>query len=120
MSILSHNVKTDLSASKDKIHAASLDVASEFKSFVSDIESLLKETSSLTGDDLARAKIKLNQRITAAKECVNNASSTMLEQARKTANLTNEYVHEQPWAFIGTSAVVSFALGMLLGHREAK
>jgi ElaB/YqjD/DUF883 family membrane-anchored ribosome-binding protein len=120
MSILSHNVKSDLSASRDKIHAATADVASEFKSFVSDIEGLLKETASLTGDDLARAKIKLNQRINAAKECVNNASGTMLQQARKTATITNEYVHQQPWAVIGTSAVVSFALGMLLSHRDAK
>jgi ElaB/YqjD/DUF883 family membrane-anchored ribosome-binding protein len=120
MSILSHNVKSDLSARKDKIHAATADVASEFKSFVSDVESLLKETASLTGDDLARAKIKLNQRINAAKESVNSASGTMLEQARKTATITNEYVHEQPWAVIGTSVVVSFILGILLSQRDSK
>jgi ElaB/YqjD/DUF883 family membrane-anchored ribosome-binding protein len=120
MSILSRTVKTEPSDSKDKIHAASTDLANEFKSFVSDIESLLKETASLTGDELAQAKIKLNQRISAAKQCISNASDTMLDQARKTATRTNEYVHEQPWAVIGTGALVSFVLGMLLGHRDEK
>lgn len=118
MSILSHTVKTDLTNSKDKIHEASKDIAQEFKGFVCDIESLLKETTSLTGDDLARAKIKLNQRINLAKQCINSASGTMLDQARKTATITNEYVHEKPWAVIGTGALVSFVLGLLLGHRE--
>lgn len=118
MSILSHTAKTESSNSKDKIHEASIDIAHEFKSFVSDIESLVKETASLTGDDLAQAKIKINQRINAAKHRINNASDTMLAQARKTAVRTNEYVHEKPWAIIGTSALVSFVLGMLLGHRD--
>lgn len=117
MSILSRTVKTEPS-SKDKIHEASIDIANEFKSFVSDIESLLKETASLTGDDLAQAKIKLNQRISAAKQCISNASDTMLDQARKTAARTNDYVHEKPWTIIGAGALVSFVLGMLLGHRD--
>lgn len=117
MSILSRTVKTEPS-SKDKIHEASIDIANEFKSFVSDIESLLKETASLTGDDLAQAKIKLNQRISTAKQSISNASDTILDQARKTAARTNDYVHEKPWAIIGAGALVSFVLGMLLGHRD--
>lgn len=118
MSILSHAVKTDPGNSKDKIHEASTDLANEFKSFVADIESLVKETASLTGDDLAQAKIKINQRIIAAKHSIRTTSDTMLDQARKTATRTNEYVHEKPWTIIGTGALVSFVLGMLLGHRS--
>lgn len=118
MSILSHTAKKEVGISKDKIHEASTDITNEFKNFVSDIENLVKETASLTGDDLAQVKIKINQRINAAKHRINSAGETMLTQARKTAARTNEYVHEKPWAIIGTSAVVSFVLGMLLGHRD--
>src|SRR5690606_5734277 len=100
MSILS-NAKSDLSTTKDKIQQVSTDVSHEFKSCVSDIEDLIKETASLTGDDLARAKIKLNQRINKAKESISDANDTLLSQARKTATVTNEYVHESPWAAIG-------------------
>ena len=118
MSILSHTAKSKADSSKDNIRDASEEIANEFKIFVTDIERLVKETASLTGDDLAQAKIKINQRINAAKHRINTLSDNVVEQARKTATRTNEYVHEEPWAIIGTSAFVSFVLGLQLGHRH--
>lgn len=124
MSILSHTAKADLNKGKEEIKEASADISQEFKTFVADVESMIKETASLTGDDLARAQIKLNQRIVAAKQHINKAGHSIAhqaaEQTRKAAVRTNEYVHEQPWAVIGTGAVVSFVLGLLLGssHRD--
>lgn len=115
MSLLSNSSHSD---SKEKIHEASADISHEFKTFVQDVESLIKETASLTGDDLARAKIKLNQRIQTAKQSISSASGTIMDQARKTAQRTNNYVHEKPWAIIGAGAVLSFALGMLVSHRS--
>lgn len=116
----------DLSDKHNSMKEASMDIAHEFKNFVSDVENLIKETASLTGDDLARAQLKFNQRISAAKAQITKASSTIAtqatDQARKAAVRTNEYVHEQPWAVIGTSTLVSFVLGLLLGngHREER
>lgn len=118
MSILSHSAQADTDTTKERIHEASSDISHEFKSFVSDVERLIKETATLTGDDLARAKIKLNQRINVAKHSINNASHTLLDEARKTASVTNEYVHDKPWAFIGAGAVISFALGVLIGQNK--
>lgn len=118
MSILSRTAKTEIGNTKDKIHDASKDITNEFKSFVADMEGLIAETASLTGDDLAQAKIKMKQRINAAKHCLSNASAPVMEQARKTASRANDYVHEKPWAVIGTGAIVTFVLGMLLSHRD--
>lgn len=125
MSILSHTAKTELKDAKNEIKDASTDISQEFKSFVADIETMIKETASLSGDDLARAQIKINQRILSAKQHINRAANSIahqaVEQTRKAAVRTNEYVHEQPWAVIGTGALVSFVLGLLLGnshHRE--
>jgi ElaB/YqjD/DUF883 family membrane-anchored ribosome-binding protein len=117
MSILSQATKTD-SGSKHKIHDASLDIADEFKKFISDVDSLIKETASLTGDDLAQAKIKLNHRINDAKQRLNSAGSSIMDQTRKTAAVTNEYVHKSPWTVIGASTLASFVLGVLIGHRK--
>jgi ElaB/YqjD/DUF883 family membrane-anchored ribosome-binding protein len=117
MSILSQPNKTD-SGSKQKIHDASIDIADEFKKFVSDVDNLIKETASLTGDELAQAKIKLNHRINDAKRRLNSAGSSIMDQTRKTATITNEYVHESPWAIIGASTLASFVLGVLIGHRK--
>lgn len=117
MSILSTSSHAD---TKEKIHDASADISKEFKTFVHDVESLIKETASLTGDDLARAKIKLNQRIQSAKQSIGSASGTILEQARKTVSRTNNYVHEKPWGIIAAGAAASFVLGMLVSHRSSK
>ena len=118
MSILSNSAKKN--SDKQRVQAAATEVNHEFNNFVSDIENLIKETASLTGDELAQAKIKINQRIASAKQSISSVSSTVAEQARKTASATNEYVHEKPWAAIGTGAVVSFALGLLLSHHYEK
>jgi ElaB/YqjD/DUF883 family membrane-anchored ribosome-binding protein len=92
-------------------------ITGEFQSFLSDVEDLFKATTSLTGEDLARAKAKLSARIEAAKESVEDMSASVTQQARRTATMTNNYVHEQPWTVIGAGAAVSFLLGYLLARR---
>ncbi len=92
-------------------------ISHEFHSFLADIEDLFKATTSLTGDDLARAKAKLSERIDAAKETAEELSENIVQRARKTADITNHYAHEQPWAVIGAGAAVSFLLGYLLARR---
>lgn len=101
-----------------KAHGASCGVTGEFKNFLADVEDLFKSTTSLTGDDLARAKAKITARIDAAKESVEDMSASLAQQARRSATMTNNYVHEQPWTVIGVGAAVSFMLGFLLARRS--
>ncbi len=93
-------------------------IAREFHNFVADIEDLLKATTTLTGDDLQKAKAKLNERIAAAKESATEIGESVINRARKTAEHTNAYVHEQPWSAIGASAAVGLLLGYLLARRH--
>lgn len=92
-------------------------VSREFHDFLADIEDLVKETTSLTGEDLSRAKAKLSARVAQAKESVEDMGVAMADRARKGATATNEYVHEQPWKVIGASAAVAFLLGFVLARR---
>ena len=118
MSLASNSIKSELVDAKNQFQNTSVDISKEFKSFLKDVESLVKETSSLTGDDLAKAKEKLNQRIDQAKQQVNDVSGNFIQQARKTAAVTNEYVHEQPWAAIGSVAALSFLAGFLIARQD--
>jgi ElaB/YqjD/DUF883 family membrane-anchored ribosome-binding protein len=117
MSFLSSATKSQLNSNKQQAQAASTDVLNEFKSFLSDVEDLFQQTTSLTGDDLAKAKTQLKQRISSAKENIGEASGNVFKQARKTATLTNNYVHDQPWTVIGAGVAVSFLVGFLLSRR---
>lgn len=118
MSFLSSATKSEFNSSKKQVQEASTDVLKEFKSFISDVEDLYQSTSSLTGEDLAKAKTQLKQRIRVAKDTIGDASGNVLKQARKTAAITNNYVHEQPWTVIGAGIAVSFLVGFLLSRRD--
>ncbi len=100
-----------------QVRKAASGISNEFQNFLCDIEDLFKATTSLTGDDLARAKAKLGARIEAAKESIEDASDNVAQRARRTAAMSNNYVHEQPWTVIGAGAAVSFLLGYLIARR---
>lgn len=92
-------------------------ISNEFKSFLTDVEDLVQQTTTLTGEDLARAKVKLNARIGAAKESVADLGVAISERARNAAHMTNEYVHEQPWKSISIGAAFGLLLGFVLSRR---
>lgn len=92
-------------------------VSEEFHNFIADVEDLVKDTTSLTGEDLTKAKEKLSARLASAKESLAEMSGTVVEHAKKTAKVTNTYVHEQPWKAIGIGATVGLLLGFALARR---
>ncbi len=92
-------------------------ISNEFKSFLSDVEDLVKQTTTLTGEDLARAKAKLSARIGDAKETVSAAGAAISESARSAASATNDYVHDQPWKSISIGAGFGLLLGFVLSRR---
>lgn len=104
----------DLESAASKADSA---IKKEFQSFVADLENLISSTTSLTGDELSKARDKLGERVAAAKDSLQTMSSDVVSRARDTAKATDEYVHEQPWKSMGVSAGVGFLLGMLVARR---
>jgi len=106
---------TNSSATTQKAPSA---ISLEFKNFLADIEHLIGEVTSMTGEDLAQAKIKLNERIDSIKHSFDDLSDSIGDKARKTAAITNNYVHEQPWVAVGAGAAVGFVVGLLASRRS--
>ena len=92
-------------------------IAREYHAFVSDIEDLISSATSLTGEDLARAKARLSARITSARASIVRAGGVVSEQVRSGARATDSYVRAQPWQAVGISAAAGILLGYLLGRR---
>jgi ElaB/YqjD/DUF883 family membrane-anchored ribosome-binding protein len=91
-------------------------LSAEFHKFVADIEDLVQASTSLTGDELTKVKTELNARIASAKASVVDASSTIVDRAKKAADTSNHYVHEKPWQVIGASSVAGFLIGYLIAR----
>ena len=89
----------------------------EFHNLLTDIEDLIKSATSLTGEDLARARAKLTAKVHAAKESVELLGGAVATRARDTAKATDTYVHEQPWQAIGIGAAIGLLVGILLARR---
>ena len=91
--------------------------SSELNNFIADIEDLVKEATTLTGEDLNKAKAKLSARLSEAKESATEMAVTLKQHARNSAAYTNEYVHEQPWKAIGAGAAAGLIIGFALARR---
>lgn len=90
----------------------------EFRNFLTDIEDLIKATISLTGDDLARARARLNARVIAAKESVEEMSGVIADQARSAAGTAKDYVRGRPWQAIGIGATLGLLVGFAIARRR--
>lgn len=93
-------------------------IAQEFKHFLADIEELIEATTSLTGEDLARAKAKITERIQTARDSAEAMGHAVMTRTRETAAATDRYVHEQPWKAVGISALIGLLTGALLARRH--
>ena len=92
-------------------------VAREYHAFVSDVEDLLSSATSLTGEDLARAKARLGARIASAKASIGKVTSAVTDQVRNGATATDNFVRTQPWQAVGIGAAAGILIGYLLGRR---
>jgi len=115
------NVEAGVNRAKKATRNAAEDTSSvvsrEFQNFVSDIEDLIKSSTSLTGSELEKAKEKISERIADAKESLGEVGDTIVERARHTAEVADEYVHEQPWSAVGAGAALGLLVGFLLARR---
>ena len=89
----------------------------EFSNFVSDIEHLITSMTSLTGQDLERAKQKLAERVEAAKVTLTEAGGRIAETARQSARATDTYVHEHPWQSVGIGAILGLLVGIAVSRK---
>lgn len=100
-------------------HNSTMDkVSTEFSHFLSDIEDLVKASTSVTGEELEQVRAKINDSISAAKASINHTSATVSGAAKKSAAVANTYAHEKPWQVIAASALVGIVFGALLARRS--
>ena len=92
-------------------------VAREYHAFLDDVETLVSSASSMTTDELARAKAKLVDYVSTARASARRIGGAVVDRARHSATVTDHYVREQPWQAVGITAVAGLLIGFLLGRR---
>jgi len=82
----------------------------DVKVLATDVEELLKATAAQTGDRIADARAR-------AQASIARARSAALEHGRQAAEVTDQYVHQNPWAAVAVSAGIGLLIGLLIGRR---
>ena len=91
----------------------------EFHRFIADVEEMFASATSLTGEDLTRARAKLASRIAAAKVTVSDAGEAVTTRIRSGTRAADSYVRDQPWLAVGVSALAGAVLGYVLGKGKS-
>jgi len=101
-----------------QIADSSAELSGEFKSFVSDVEDMIKKSSFLEGKELENAKKAIEARVSQAKSVLDDQSSNIADQAVQSVRHANEYVRENPWRSAGATLALGIVCGLLLYKRK--
>jgi ElaB/YqjD/DUF883 family membrane-anchored ribosome-binding protein len=85
-------------------------LAGDVKVLVGDVQELIRATAAQSGEKIAATRARVQAALADARE-------TVVLQSRETAQATDQYVRQDPWAAMGVAAGVGALVGWLLGRR---
>lgn len=89
----------------------------DLKSVIQDAETWLRHGGQLTGEEFQAAKAKFERTLHNAKDDLVRLEETVVAKTREAAQVTDEYVKENPWKSVGVGAAVGLLVGMLISRR---
>ena len=92
-------------------------IAADFRAMIADSEDLLKAAATMSGEGLAAARMKFEEKVLRAKNALAEASQPMRDKTRETAAAANGYVREHPWSAIGVAVAAALLVGFLAARR---
>ena len=95
----------------------SQNLTNDLRAVIDDAEELLKNTADLSGEKIAALRQKVAARLEVARANLKNTEEIVREKSRQCADLTDQYVKENPWKAVGIAGVAGLVLGLLLGRR---
>jgi len=93
------------------------ELVTNLRRVISDAEDLLAATAGETDSRIADLRVRARKNLVVAREKLADADAALRASARRAANATDDYVHDNPWSSIGAAAAVGMLVGVLLGRR---
>ncbi|CAM5793231.1 MAG: DUF883 family protein [Burkholderiales bacterium] len=108
---------SNLSDMADSAVEAKEELVANLRRVISDAEDLLAATAGDSDSRIAELRARAKQNLAVAREKLADADAALRAGARRAMNVTDDYVHENPWSSIGAAAAVGMLIGVLLGRR---
>ena len=97
--------------------SSSQDLITDVKSGLHNVEELLREAASSTGDKAVELRDSALSSLKRARETLMDVQDTVVERGRKVARATDDYVHDNPWRSLGVAVAAGIVIGLLINRR---
>lgn len=89
----------------------------DFSTMLTEAEELLRRAGNETGERAKDLRAQVEAKLLAAKLRLQELEGEAVDRAKAAAQITDDYVHDNPWRAIGVAAAVGFLAGMLINRR---
>ncbi len=108
---------TEANASHGIVKGNKEKLVSDLRAVLADADDLLNELAHSTGEGLAAARTKIEDKIGEFRSRVDDARTAVKDKAKGAADATHYYVSENPWKSLGLAAAAGIIIGFLLSRR---
>ncbi|NDU85672.1 MAG: DUF883 domain-containing protein [Ferrovum sp.] len=84
---------------------------------VADAEALLMASANQGGEKLAEVRARAGESLNAVKAKIAATQTQIVAKTKTVSDMTDAYVHSNPWSAIGASAGIGLIIGLLIGRR---
>jgi ElaB/YqjD/DUF883 family membrane-anchored ribosome-binding protein len=91
--------------------------AGQLQKFFDDVEELLRRVSNVGDKEISRLRYRVESSIDHARAATREGARIAIDNTRKAAKATDDYVHENPWKAIGVTAVAALLVGALIRRK---
>lgn len=95
-------------------------LVTDLKAIVSDADTLLTEMASLTSDELAAARQRIEDKLAEVRTRIDDARIVVSRKACSAAVATSEFIEENPWKVAGVASLIGLIAAVLLMRRADK
>jgi ElaB/YqjD/DUF883 family membrane-anchored ribosome-binding protein len=89
----------------------------EWRNLVSDVEDLVKKIANVDDAEISRIRGKVEDTLARAKSVAGEGAAAVRARAGEASEVTDKYVHENPWAAIGIAAAIGIVIGFVASRR---
>jgi len=92
-------------------------LAEDFRIFVADCETLLKDAQGLTGEAAVVARNEFSRRVDLAREQLQTLTGVASERATQARTAAEDYIRSEPLKALGIAAGLGAIVGILIARR---
>ena len=89
----------------------------DFRTFIADLQTLMRNAGSLSGEGATLARQEISRRLADAQERFGEFRQTANDQAMRLRSNTEDYVRREPFKAVGIAAATGALLALLLSRR---